>query len=241
MLLAGFRPRPCYRKTDTTAVPISSPATGTGMRRALIICVAVLGFSLGFCQPAFAKMDFDVVAYLDRDKLAASNRVAVVRARAERGNLDAQHELGALLATGRGADRNPAEAAQWLLRAAVRGHDSAQYWLGNLYMRGAGLPRDFGRMAMWWRKAARQGNISARYAIAAAYRDGRTLDRNPARSHAWFAMAANKTVAAGLHRNGAVAKKRLKIRRLTAAQVAREEAKARRFARDFTGGGRGGR
>ncbi|MFP6748169.1 MAG: tetratricopeptide repeat protein [Alphaproteobacteria bacterium] len=207
----------------------------------LIICVAVLGYSLGFGHPAFAKMDFDVIAYLDRDKLAAGSRVALVRARAERGNLDAQHELGALLATGRGADRNHAEAAQWLIRAAVRGHDSAQYWLGNLYMRGAGLPRDFNRMAMWWRKAASQGNVSARYALAVAYRDGRTLNRNPALSHAWFAMAANKTVAAGLHRGGAVAKKRMKIRRLTAAQVAREEAKARRFARDFKGNGQGGR
>lgn len=207
----------------------------------MIICMTVFCLNLSYCNHAFAKSGFEVLAYLDQDRRAVSHLFDSVRARAERGNLNAQHELGALLATGRGNPQNYFEAAQWFIRAAVRGHDNAQYWLGNLYMRGAGLPRDFNRMAMWWRKSAEQGNISAQYALAAAYRDGRAIGRDRALSHAWFAKAANKTGTAGLRRSRNVARIRVKTRRMTAAEVAREEATARRFARDFKGEGQRGR
>ena len=123
--------------------------------RMLAAAAVVLGLCLILGVPAQAKTSFQLLAYLDQADQTPADRLIAVRARAERGNIDAQHQLGALLATGRGTEQDYAEAALWLERAAARGHDDAQYWLGNLYMRGAGLPRDYDNMVKWWNKAAK--------------------------------------------------------------------------------------
>jgi len=130
------------------------------------------------------------------DKIQAElERETAVRGQAERGNAEAQHELGALLAIGRGTPRSYAEAAQWFQRAAEQGHSGAQYWLGNLYMRGAGVPRDKHRMMQWWHKAAVQGNVNAQYALGSAYRDGHMIKQDAARAKAWFFMASSNVGA----------------------------------------------
>ena len=232
------------RRLNSKPVTILSPVLVIGLRRALVIAVTVFGLTMSYCGLAQAKVDFEVLAYLDQNIQNAEERLAEVRVRAEKGNLEAQHELGALLATGRGSDQDYVEAAYWLEQAAPRGHDDAQFWLGNLYMRGAGLPQDFDRMAMWWLKAAKQGNISAQYALATAYRDGSTVEQDMALSRTWFMTASGKSVDDNVHDSRQLANKVMRARKMTpaeAATIAKAEAKARRFARDFGEEGQGGR
>jgi TPR repeat protein len=210
------------------------------LRRLSAIVMVALGLSLSFGLggTAHAKADFALLAYLVQTDDNASDRLSSMRDRAELGHADAQHELGALLATGRGADQDYIEAAQWLQRAATQGHDDAQYWLGNLYMRGAGLPRDFNRMTMWWRKAAHNGNISAQYALAAAYRDGAMMPRDLRNSRTWFFMASGKTGDADRYANRNANRGGSKKRIMTTAQynqMLRDEAKRIRFEKTFNG------
>ncbi len=137
--------------------------------------------SAELAQEVLDVFDFEVQANFEDEK--------TIRARAERGDAMAQHELGVLLAVGKGHQRHYVEAAQWLQRAAEQGHSGAQFWLGNLYVRGMGVTRDFDQMVQWWRKAALQGNISAQYALGTVYRDGRLVRRDIERANAWFHMA----------------------------------------------------
>jgi TPR repeat protein len=216
--------------------------------RMLAAAAVVLGLCLILGAPAQAKTSFELLAYLDQAAQTPVVRLIAVRARAERGNMDAQHQLGALLATGRGTDQDYAEAAQWLQRAAVQGHDDAQFWLGNLYMRGAGLPRDYDNMVKWWNRAAKNGNVSAQYALAAAYRSGAMMPRDLELSRTWFFMASGKSGEAEMYPKRGGTKKR----RMTAKQYAqmlrdeksqlRDEKLKARFEREFTGeAGQGGR
>ncbi len=168
--------------------------------RMLVMTVACLAMALARPVTSLAEPEKDtaelarqVLETFGDDAQLDLDHEITVRGQAERGSADAQHELGALLATGRGTRQSYAEAAQWFQRAAEQGHGGAQYWLGNLYLRGMGVPRDKNRMVQWWRKAAIQGNISAQYALGAAYRDGRMVKQDITRAKAWFFMASGKT------------------------------------------------
>ena len=206
------------------------------VKTAVVAAALAFGLCLSLGATASAKTSFAVLAYLDQVNQTPTNRLAAVRARAEEGSVDAQHELGALLATGRGTAWDQAEAARWLERAAVRGHGNAQFWLGNLYMRGVGLPRNYAEMVKWWGKAAKNGNVSAQYALAAAYRKGSMLPRDLELSRTWFFMASGQAGEADMFPQGQGQGKAK--RRMTSEQYAkllRDEEKQRRFEKEFSG------
>jgi TPR repeat protein len=72
-----------------------------------------------------------------------------VKRLAERGDINAQAELGLLYSKGRGVPQNYHLAAMWYRRAAERGHGGAQLALGLLYNRGEGVPKNFMLAYMW--------------------------------------------------------------------------------------------
>ncbi|MDP6831734.1 MAG: tetratricopeptide repeat protein [Alphaproteobacteria bacterium] len=192
-----------------------------------------------------AETVLEVLASLERKDRVSVYQEELVRIRAEGGNISAQHQLAVLLVMGRGGAQDYTEAAMWLQRAADQGHSSAQFWLGNLYMQGMGVPRDFNRTIKWWRQAALGGDASAQYALAAAYRDGRMVDRDLAMAHSWFSGNAGR-IAPAVSRDDRtqvvnVVTKPKKLKPAEAARIRAEEAKKRRFERDFAGGGVGGR
>jgi len=87
---------------------------------------------------------------------AAYPSVAVVIARAERGDVVAEAQLGRLYSTGRDVPQDYYEAAKWFYRAATRGHGGAQYALGMLYNKGKGVRRDYVLSYMWLNLSAAQ-------------------------------------------------------------------------------------
>jgi len=91
----------------------------------------------------------------------ASETISV---RAERGNADAQFNLGLKLASA-GTEENFAQAANWYLKAADQNHALAQYNLGVMYSHAQGMPRDELQSAKWMRKAANLGDAGAQYAV----------------------------------------------------------------------------
>jgi TPR repeat protein len=84
-----------------------------------------------------------------------------LQAEAERGNAQAQYVLGGAYYNGNGVARNPAQGAQWLLKAAEGGYAPAQCDLGAMYEKGAGVDQSFDDAVKWYEKAARQGDALA--------------------------------------------------------------------------------
>lgn len=82
--------------------------------------------------------------------------VAVILARAQRGDPRAEARLGLLYSTGRGLPQNFAEAAKWFYRAATHGNTDAQYELGMAYNKGQGVPRDYVLSYLWLDLSAAQ-------------------------------------------------------------------------------------
>ncbi len=81
---------------------------------------------------------------------------------AERGDPQAQYELGAMYAKGGGGlIQDVAAAARWYRRAADHGIAQAQFDLGVLYSDGRGVAKDDGEAERLYRDAARQGIAEA--------------------------------------------------------------------------------
>ncbi len=75
---------------------------------------------------------------------------------AEKGQVEAQLELGTMYLEGRGVQQSYPEALKWFRKAADKGNAAAQFHLGVMYAKGLGVPRDYDEAVNWLTLAARQ-------------------------------------------------------------------------------------
>src|SRR5437667_1616860 len=80
-----------------------------------------------------------------------------IKTEAERGDADAEYELGRRYYTGDGTPKDLVEAVKWVRKAADHGLAIAQGALGAHYFYGEGVPKDNTEAVKWYRKAAEQG------------------------------------------------------------------------------------
>ena len=81
--------------------------------------------------------------------------------RAEKGDADAQYNLGVCYYNGYGDTKDYGEAVKWYRKAAEQGHADAQNNLGVCYYNGYGVAQDYGEAVKWYKKAAEQGHVKA--------------------------------------------------------------------------------
>jgi TPR repeat protein len=80
--------------------------------------------------------------------------VVAIQRRAQRGDADAQVDLGAMYELGMGLPRDGVEALRWYRLAADQGNVYGEYFSGLLLGRGrAGVTRDLDAAAVWFAKA----------------------------------------------------------------------------------------
>ena len=119
--------------------------------------------------------------------------VAQLRTLAERGEADAQSELGRRYEAGRdGVERDYDEAVSWYRRATEQGHAAAQAYLGFMYSAGRGVGRNDDEAARWYRRSAEQGHALGQNNLGVMYRDGRGVVRDYEESVRWFRRSAEQ-------------------------------------------------
>jgi TPR repeat protein len=89
-----------------------------------------------------------------RSITASSREIESLLAKAGRGDLEAQANLGVKYTFGFGVERNYAEAIKWYRMAADSGHPAAQLNLGLMYANGQGTTRDLVEAYKWCLLAA---------------------------------------------------------------------------------------
>ena len=115
-----------------------------------------------------------------------------IKARAEKGDGEAQISLAAHYANGTGVARDPAKSVKWLRKAADQGVARAQCLLGLAYANGDGVKLDKTEGARWMRRAAEQGLSEAQFDLGMCYAAGDGVPRNPADAAAWYRKAADQ-------------------------------------------------
>ncbi len=115
-----------------------------------------------------------------------------VKARADKGDADAQFSLASCYARGLGVTRDPAKATKWYRKAAEQGLARAQCMLGLNYANGEGVKMDKIEGARWMRRAAEQGLAEAQYDLGMCYANGDGVERNAVEAVAWYRKAADQ-------------------------------------------------
>ncbi len=153
---------------------------------------------------AAAAAAFPAAAYLQAPKAASVGDVqggveawqrgdfagAVGRWRplADKGDADAQFNMGQAYRMGRGVPADPKIAQSWYQKAAAQGHELAQGNLGLLLYeagkRAEALP--------WIRKAADRGDPRAQYVLGVELTNGDIVPRDFPRAYALMTRAASK-------------------------------------------------
>ena len=115
------------------------------MIRNAFIAVAL---SLSILSPAWGQ-DFQKgdEAYKRGDYAAAMREW---RPLAEKGDANAQYELGRMYSNGHGVPKDDTEAARWFRLAAEQGYAKAQFNLGYMYQNGYGVPKDMTEAVRWF-------------------------------------------------------------------------------------------
>ncbi len=87
--------------------------------------------------------------------------LAMLEAKAEEGDIEAQYEMGWRHAIGMDVELDDEIAVEWLQIAAAAGHSLAQNNLGARFYSGDGVGRDIKQAYRWFFKAASQGDRKA--------------------------------------------------------------------------------
>lgn len=122
----------------------------TKIIRALVVIIALVGIATIAVPRAEASPRQHVFV-----PATYASAARVIR-QAERGNMNAQAQLGWMYANGRGVPQDFYKAAKWYYAAAMAGHGFAQYELALLYNKGEGVPCDYVLSYMWLNLSASQ-------------------------------------------------------------------------------------
>ncbi len=152
----------------------------------------------GFCLAAiltagvvYADFEGGLAAY-DRGDFARA--VAEWQPIAERGDANAQYNMGLLYACGEGVPRDYQKAAEWYRQSAEQGVVAAEYNLAVLYANGQGVARSSQDAAEWFRKAAESGVTAAAASLADIYYQGDGVGQNYAEAEKWYRKAADQGI-----------------------------------------------
>jgi TPR repeat protein len=130
-------------------------------------------------------------AYI-KNKEKATKDMALLKERAEGGDAQAQDELGAMYAEGRGVKKDYAEAVVWFRKAAEQGEATGQNELGVMYAEGRGVTQDYAQAVTWFRKAAEQGDATAQTNLGIKYDNGQGVKQDNGQALVWYRKAAEQ-------------------------------------------------
>ena len=124
------------------------------------------------------------------------------RIAADKGDKEAQRNMGSCYANGYGVEKDTIEAMNWFRKAAEQGHAEAQRVLGACYVTGYGVEKDTIEAMNWFRKAADQGDANAQNYIGACYAVGNVVKLDYAEAAKWYRKAADQGYADAQNRLG---------------------------------------
>lgn len=149
---------------------------------------------------------------------------------AEKGDTEAQYNLGLLYEKGMGVPQDDIEAVKWYWKAADQGDALAQHRLGIRYANPQGIPKNDVLAAKWFRKAADQGLPQSQYNLGIMYHYGRGVPQDNVMAYMWYDIAVSRFPASeSEYREKAVRSRDAVASKMTPVQI----AEAQRLARDW--------
>ncbi len=112
--------------------------------------------------------------------------------KANKGDSNAQYNLGLMYTYGKGVSEDWSEGAKWFSKAAEQGNADAQYNLGYVYINGRGLAQDSNKAIVWFKKAAERGHMASQFTLAMMYCGIGDVPKDYNEAVKWFKRAAEQ-------------------------------------------------
>lgn len=120
-----------------------------------------------------------------------SDEVRFYLEHAEKGNVQAEYNLGVCYEHGDGVKQDYEKAVYWYRRAADKGYDKAQMNLGVCYTNGYGVEKDEAEAVRLYHLAAAQGNMYAQFNLGVCYYQGLGVEVDISKFFEYMQMAAD--------------------------------------------------
>ena len=147
---------------------------------------------LGFEKQGDQLSPADIEKLYRESKQATPGEIEELIKLAEKGDIEAQRDLGLRYDMGLNVEKDSAKAIKWYKKAAKQGDVLVQYLLGDIYYNGEGVNQDYSEAAKWYRKAANQGIAEAQFKLAGIYATGEGVAEDPAEMLKWLIKAADQ-------------------------------------------------
>ena len=109
---------------------------------------------------------------------------------ANKGDKEAQYQLGQCYDLGEGCKSNKKEALKWYKKASEQGQAEAQNRLAEFYYNGIGIKKNEKEALTWYKKAAQNGNVSAQLQLGYWYEKGINVQKNEMEAFNWYFKAS---------------------------------------------------
>lgn len=114
------------------------------------------------------------------------------KAKAEKGDPEAQVILGVCYSIGNGVEKDFVQAVFWYRKAAQQGDAGGQILLGDSYYNGIGIEKDFVQAVYWYQKAAVQEDAEAQRKLGLCHDGGLGVTKNEVEGVKWYRKAAEQ-------------------------------------------------
>jgi TPR repeat protein len=111
---------------------------------------------------------------------------------AERGDAQAQFDVGTCYEEAKGTKPDPAAGLKWNRKAADQGHPAAAFSVGMAYTTGSGTERNPTTAASWYKKAAYGGHVFSQFVLANHYTSGTGIEKNLTEAYALLNIVIGK-------------------------------------------------
>lgn len=117
---------------------------------------------------------------------------AILRGEADRGDSDAEVNLGYLYERGQGVGRDQSQAFHLFVLSAQQGNGEGMYALGYKYEIGFGIKRDVNQAIRWYCAAVHHGNPRAMNSLAIMLSNGNEVPRDLAAARDLWQQAVDR-------------------------------------------------
>ena len=141
----------------------------------LLLSLSLAAFGQMTAEEMLAKGDN---YYEGKNGVARNHAMAVkwYQQAAEKGNAEAQNQLGYCYFQGEGIQQNFEEALKWFKKAAENGSAKGQTNLAACYHKGETVEQSYEEAFKWYTAAAKQGYASAQFNLGLCYENGEGTD-----------------------------------------------------------------
>ena len=133
--------------------------------------------------------------------IAFADEIADMRIKAEKGEAQAQWELGSRYRDGKGVAKDQVEAVKWYRKAAAQEYILAEVGLGGFYEFGIGVPKDPVEAFKWYRKVVGQQAVKqldrlaliiAQTRLGYCYHKGEGVEQDSLEAVKWWRKSAEQ-------------------------------------------------